>query len=242
MLSLLELFSAATPYWTVERIAETMGLTQSTAYRYVAALSSFGYLAPMAGAEYCLGPKIIELDLVIRQTDPLAARAAEKASALIDLVPRGVVSLVNLHGDTAISVFQIKKPEDLQISFERGRSMRLYAGSAAKVILAHLPRSRLLKIYGNDHAEIRKFGLGETWKEFSRALLMIRREVTLITAGEVNRDSWGIAAPIFNADGDITGSINLIMPKSTFRSHDRLALSAQVRTAAQEISAFVPRK
>ena len=237
MLSVVELFSPEHPTWTAEQIANEMGLTQSTAYRYIAALTSFGYLAPLSGAEYGLGPKIIELDLMIRHTDPLISRAREKAEELVATVPAAVASLINLHGDTAISVLQVKKPQDLEISFERGRSMKLYAGSAAKVILAHLPRSRLLKLYGNHHADIRNYGLGETWKEFSRALLMIRKSPTLTTIGEANPNSWGIAAPVFNADGDIKGSLVVIMPRDTYETTDRDRLADRLAAAARELAA-----
>lgn len=237
MLSVMELFTLDKPAWTVEQIADAMQLTQSTAYRYVAALSSFGYLALSSGAEYSLGPKIVELDLLIRQTDPLITQAQQKAVELLELVPEGVVSLINLHGDTAISVFQIKKPDDLEISNERGRSMKLYAGAAAKAILAYLPRSRLLKIYGNHHAEIKGYGLGETWKEFSSALLAIRKAATIITKGEVNPDSWGVAAPVFNSNGDIKGSLNLIMPIRTYEGCDHAALADLLLKAAQSLNA-----
>ena len=236
MLTVIELFTLARPSWTVEQIAEAMGLTQSTAYRYVYTLSSFGYLSMMSGAEYCLGPKIIELDLLLRQTDPMIARAQDLAAELIELVPEGVVSLINLRGETAISVFQVKKPQDLDISFERGRSMRLYAGSASKVILAHLPRSRLLKFYANNHAEIAQFDLGQTWKEFSRALLAIRKSRSLVTVGELNPRSWGISAPVFNAEGDIRGSLNLIMPKDSHASSDVESLSQRLEEAARALS------
>lgn len=236
MLSVFELFTIEEPRWSVEEISAKLNLTQSTAYRYVSALCSCGLLAAFGGAQYSLGPKIIELDLSIRQTDPLIGMAEKFAPGLLELVPKGVVSLISIRGDTAISVFQLKKPANLNLSFERGRSMSLFSGSAAKVILAHLPRARQLKLFGQFAPDIARVGLGQTWKEFARHLLEIRRQDVMMTKGELVAESWGIAAPIFNADGDVTSSINLIMPLKSFSEKRCDLLRSEVARVAGEMN------
>lgn len=236
MLAVIDLFTVDRPQWTVDEIAEVQKLTQSTAYRYVAALCSSGLLAPYGSAQYSLGSRIIELDLKLRQTDPMIGIAEQIAPELLDLVTNGVVSLISLVGDTAISVFQTKKPPELQISFERGRSMGLFSGAAAKVILAHLPRARQMRLFADAPEEAAAAGFGKSWKEFSRKLLEYRRDVAVLTRGEVQAQSWGIAAPVFNPGGDVTSTLALIMPKDSFDAEEAENLKAYVIKAANHVT------
>lgn len=236
MLAVLDLFTAERPQWTVEEIAEAHNLTQSTAYRYVGALCSSGLLASFGAAQYSLGSRIIALDLTMRQTDPLIGLAEQTAPQLLNTVPEGVVSLISLRGDTAISIFQDKKPDDLQISFERGRSMGIFSGAASKVILAHLPRAKQMKLFADFPELAAQSGLGQTWKTFSKSLLAIRREKAIYTRGEVEPRSWGIAAPIFDALGEVTSSLALIMPRESFSAEAAVKLIDEVAGAASRIT------
>ena len=70
-LAILALFSASDPVWSAERIIEQLAYSRPTGYRYVRELVSAGFLVRVAPGSYSLGPRIIELDYQIRQSDPL---------------------------------------------------------------------------------------------------------------------------------------------------------------------------
>jgi DNA-binding IclR family transcriptional regulator len=66
VLGILDLFTPDTPVWTVDALVEYLSLGRATIYRYVKALCDAGFLVPVAGAGYVLGPRFIEFDRSIR--------------------------------------------------------------------------------------------------------------------------------------------------------------------------------
>ena len=72
MLSVLDLFSRDHMALTAEQIAEELKLTRTTSYRYIGELMQAGLLVSTMGV-YTLGPRIIQLDYRIRESDPAAS-------------------------------------------------------------------------------------------------------------------------------------------------------------------------
>ena len=89
MLAVLGLFTIQSPEWTVEEVAESLGASVPTTYRYFRALTKVGLLSPVSRAGYTLGPAIIELDRQIQMCDPML-RAARGVMAALRLNPEQV--------------------------------------------------------------------------------------------------------------------------------------------------------
>ena len=71
MLGLLDVFTAAAPAWSTEDLIRFSGTSRSTCYRYIKTLQDAGFLTPVAGGAWMLGPRIIELDRTMRLCDPV---------------------------------------------------------------------------------------------------------------------------------------------------------------------------
>ena len=71
LLNALALFTFDAPEWTVEAAAKALDVSGSTAYRYFSSLTKAGFLDPISGGRYVLGPAIIAYDRQIRHQDPL---------------------------------------------------------------------------------------------------------------------------------------------------------------------------
>jgi DNA-binding IclR family transcriptional regulator len=82
VLEILLLFTVDAPRWRVDRIAARMGVSTSTAYRCVAELVRTGFLQPVSGGAYVLGPAFSEFDLRMRLSDPLLHAARQHMEAL----------------------------------------------------------------------------------------------------------------------------------------------------------------
>lgn len=210
-LGILELFSGNQPEWTVEAAAQTLGLSQSTAYQYFRSLVESGLLSTYKTGRYVIGPAIIELDRQARQHDPLIRAARDSMSALGAML-RGddVVLLCRLYKFTVMCVDQ-RAPHAprQQVSYERGRPMPLGRGAASKVILANLPPRVLRRYYERTYPDT----LNPSWAEFRKPLREIRKAKFCITYGELDRGRVGISAPIFS-EGEIVGSIGLVLSES----------------------------
>src|SRR5918993_5811598 len=84
LLAILDLFEATRPVWTVEEIGTALGIPTSTIYRHVRDLVQAGFLDPVTGAGYSLGPAFIRYDRVLRQTDPLIGLAAPIMTQILE--------------------------------------------------------------------------------------------------------------------------------------------------------------
>jgi len=71
ILAILDLFTEARPDWTPEDIMTALGYSRPTLYRYLKTLKDAGYLATLPGGAFALGPKVTELDFLMRRADPM---------------------------------------------------------------------------------------------------------------------------------------------------------------------------
>jgi DNA-binding IclR family transcriptional regulator len=75
MLAVLELFDEGHASWTADAICERLNLSASSGYRYIRELTSVGLLNRLTGGIYVLGPRVIELEYVMRVSAPFGLSA-----------------------------------------------------------------------------------------------------------------------------------------------------------------------
>lgn len=208
MLGTLQFFSRAEPVLSAEAIAERAGVPTSTAYRYVKQLTNAGLLIRWKGG-FALGPRIMELDLQIRECDPVIVAAAEPMAELSRQTGLEVL-LSKLYGRTIITVHIETGGFGRTLKFGRGRPLPLFRGSSSKSIVAFLPAARLRKLHEEARANGDEDALAQDWQTFYEAMLGIRKAGYSLTKGELNSGIEGISAPIFGGDRDVIGSLTLI--------------------------------
>ena len=239
LLAVLPLFSMEQPEWTVEAAAEALDVSGSTAYRYFNSLYRAGLLDPTSGGRYILGPAIIAYDRQLRLQDPLLQVARPVMTRLVKRNGGdGVALLCRRFRQQVMCVHQAfeHKPAHA-VSYERGRPMGLFRGSASVVILANLPVRILRTLWQEEHAEIGVTGLGDSWDAFRGSLKKIRTAGVWITRGELDKGMIGIAAPIWQPDRQIIGSIGIVVPQDSTSPGEVAGTSALVQAAAREIDA-----
>lgn len=214
LLAVLALFTIERPEWTVEAAASELAVSATTAYRYFKRLTKAGLISPVSGASYALGPAIIQMDRQIQICDPMLNAARAVMADLIQYAAEGsIVLLCRLFHDRVMCMHQvIGRGPQMPVSYERGRLMPLYRGATAKIILAHLPPRALKSLYGHDAAEIAAAGLGADWAEFRGHLAALRRQGVAVSKGEIDPGRVGIAAPIFDRDRAVLGSLSFVLP------------------------------
>jgi DNA-binding IclR family transcriptional regulator len=205
--SILNLFSDGRPAITVDEVGEAIGVSPATAYRYVGELCGIGLLSRVSG-RYVLGPKIIELEYLIRSYDPVIKAGEEIMTGLADMTGCHVL-LCNIYDETIVNVFHVEGKSSLQITFTKGKQMPLFRGSQARVILASLDRRKLRRLYDKYLGDPDLVKIGEDWPSFSAALQRVRRQGYYISRGELDPDTTGIAAPVFNENNEVLGSLVL---------------------------------
>jgi DNA-binding IclR family transcriptional regulator len=211
LLSVLDLYSEVEPIWTLEEITSETGYTRSTAYRYVKELCDSGLLISIGKGAHVLGPRFIEFDRLIRNTDPLLIAAQKVIPQLHREFGGGLLLLSSLYGDKVLCIHQEPLIVDFKVSYTRGRPMPLFYGATAKIILANLPERKLAKLFLNHRLEISKAGLGDEWDQFKGHLESMRSDGYCISRGEVDHGVTGIGTAIFADNKSVIGSLTYVM-------------------------------
>jgi DNA-binding IclR family transcriptional regulator len=219
LLQVLQLFTMESPEWSIDAASRKLGLSQSTAYVYFRDLVDASLLVKSRTGYYGVGPAVIVYDRLTRNCDPVISLAQPLMKDLVESTGVECVALLcRLYRMTVLCVAQeATLNADFAVSYERGRPMPLFRGAASKVTLAHIERRKLRRYFDEFAGDIAKAGLGHNWSEFKASLRRIRATNVCITTGELDAGRVGISAPIFSAEGEILGSLSLVVSEHALR-------------------------
>ena len=237
VLGVLSLFSAEKPVWSPERAARRMRVSLATGYRYFNTLVACGMLEKLRRNQYVLGPAIIELDRKVRAADPVLMLAQPVMERLLrSLREPAAILLCRYYRQKVMCIHQeTNRSGEPVSSYERGTLRPMFRGAPSKVILAHLPPRTIVNLWRDHRREIVATGMGPGFEEFKAALRVLRREPVNVSSSEVDEGRTGIAAPIFDANGRVNGSLSIVLlsPPANKRAVARLAMAVQA--AARDI-------
>lgn len=241
-LEILGLLSLNSPALRVEDLVMRLGYTQSTAYRYLRELCAAGVLAQRIGGQYSLGPRIIELERLLKLTDPLYLAGR----IVLPSTPHegGMLMLQEIYRDDQVMCIFREGPEELEyegrklsIRRARGLPLPLFRGSASLAVLAWLSPYRIKRTYLSSPDEIAQAGLGGSWGQFRSTLTQIRRRGYAISKGLVNPEVIGIGVPILlPEDKRVIGSLAYSLARPGLTPDEEVVLAAQLRTASDAIA------
>lgn len=236
ILAVLQLYETAGPVLTVDDIARSLNLSASTAYRSVRSLVQAGFLDPVAGAGYALGPAFIRYDRLLRQGDRLSRIAEPVMRHLVAAAGgRGTVILCRRFRDCVMCVHEVRGDAPYaETTYERGVAMPMFVGASSKAIMAFLPDRQLKTVYLANEAVIRASGPA-TWPEFKAHLREIRRRGYALTDSEVAKGRIGLAAPVFLDDQVIAG-LSLVVTAAVMTRADVEALVPPLVDAARAVT------
>lgn len=235
MLGILDLFDLERPEWSFEAMHAHLGYSRSTLYRYLKTLTDAGLLTSFAGRGFTLGPRIIELDYRIINTDPLIHVARPVMTELVKGYA-GVSLLCRRYKQRVLCVHQETGTSHFRSTYERGKSRPLLHGAASLAILAHFSAYQLGKLYEEASAEFAAARLGSTLKEARETLRAMRHQGWIATEGQVTPGVTGVAAPVFDGKGDIIGSLSLTLPETGLHPDFLKPIGEQVLFCARIIS------
>ncbi len=234
-LSILDYFREGRISAHLDDIEKALGTSRATTYRYLGTLCDAGLLAPTAAGVYVLGPRIIELDRLMRISDPLLT-AGSKVMHEVSARRKINMMLASFYRDSIMCVDIAWPDASIPANFERGRPMSLFRGAMAKIILAHLSPYQLRNMALNHADEIRAAGLGNNWAEFRTHMAELARQGYAITRAEMVAGTGGISAPIFDGERKVLGSITFVLSESRWDEVDFDRLRRAIVDVAARIS------
>ncbi|MEA2530891.1 MAG: IclR family transcriptional regulator, regulon repressor [Thermomicrobiales bacterium] len=236
VMKVLDAFTAETPELRLTDLSERLGIPKPQVLRIVSTLETGGYLVRDPDTKrYRLGIRIFQLGMVVRQGLDLR-RVAQPFLQELAAETHETVGLFasDLHGPICIDV--IDSPKGLRVFAQLGRRMPWNAGTAAKVILAHLPADQRERIL--TRGDFKRYTM-QTITDSDRlrdVLAEIRRTGYHVGIRDLDNDALGVAAPIFDHDAQIAGAISVGAPVSRTSEQEIGRFLHLVRYAATEVS------
>jgi DNA-binding IclR family transcriptional regulator len=228
MLRILDQIEASDIPVTTDAMLEKLGFTRSTLYRYLKILTGSGLITSMPDAGFTLGPRIVELDYRMRQSDPLIS-AARPVMAELARSERGVVLLCRRYKDRVLCIHQERSDLAFRSHYTRGLARPLYRGAASRIILAYLNSATINRLQAAFPKEFAQVELGTTPAEVRATLRGIRQRGWDVTQGQLTAGVTGIAAPILDPTGEILGSLSLTVATPNLSESDQQRLIEQIK-------------
>lgn len=240
MFGVLDLLEQRAHPLDADAICTELGYSRPTGYRYIAELVRAGLLMRVGGGTYGLGPRIIELDYAIRINDPVLAAATPVMQDLV-AATGGDATLAANYGEHVVTTHHEAGPEELILSYSRGRPMPLVRGALSKCLLAWMPRMRQQRIYTVHAKEIKTNGLGGDWPGFRTTLARIRKDGFTVSIGELDPGLAAIAAPVRDESGDVLATVAVVVRVTRYALLDHAQLAALVMDGARRIEQAMQR-
>lgn len=235
VLAVLDVFSEEHLEWTFDELMSTLGYSRPTLYRYLKTLKDAGFLSSTHGVGYTLGPRIVELDYLVRKSDALVIAGTP---LLRDLVARRPCKafLVRWYGNKILCVASESSTDRVTSSYPRGRPMPLGRGSIARSIMANLPRPHFARLVRLNLDELRSVGLGDSEEEIRKTILRVRNVGYAVGHGEVTPGVIGIASAIFDAANHPVASCCVAVAGKRVTDAMIARIGADVREVADAIT------
>ncbi|MFL5914438.1 MAG: IclR family transcriptional regulator [Gaiellaceae bacterium] len=230
-IAVLDALSDGSPELGTNEIARRTGINASTVSRLLATLAHARLVEHVpASGRYRLGPRLLQLGSLVLGRLDLRDVARPHLQDLVRTT--GMTATLSAPGDhDAVTVDFVQSDATVQSVARVGRPSIGHATAAGKVLLAFSnaePPPGELKAY--THRTITDRARLDT------ELARIARQGYAEAAGEREEDLNAIAAPVFDADGDLAGIVGLQGPASRFgRSAMRTAVDPLL-SAVREIS------
>jgi len=241
LLNILDLFTPDTLQIQVDEVASVLGVGRSTCYRYLQELSDRGLLAQRGKGKYSLGSRIIELERLLQESDPLLNAGKRVMSEMADICENRALLLCTLYNDRVLCTHQVgsshinHQGRHMPIYRGRGSAFPLFQGAGSQAILANLAPHQIRALYLAKQGEIAESGLGEDWTSFRRALSAIRKQGYVTTVGKRNPHILALAVPVLNPEEQVEASLLLLSANTATEQAQVTMLAARLRTHAAEI-------
>lgn len=232
-IDVLKCFRPDTPILSVTDLQRLLGLSRPTLYRLLHTLEGKGMVRSWGE------PRRFELDAAVVElagswlgkTD-VAQAAQPFLSELWVETDETVALFVRTSPVSKICVNELRSRQPLTFTRGVGFTESTTIGSSGKIMIAFMKPAEAelaLAEIGDRHAR----------DALDAELAEIKRDGYSISSGEIIAGAISIAAPVFNNDGDVAGSICLFGPEARLNGASRERCVLQLLETAQKISTAI---
>lgn len=227
----------------LKEIASDLGLNITTCYHLFNTLQEMGYVTRGEDRTVRVGGRVALLYRGLvrhvvygRDLHPIVAELSEttqETAYLTSLNGDGVMIQDVVEGSQAVRV------AGLHVGFRGSEHIR----ASGKAVLAHLDETGKRAILDPITQDMSRKTRDELSRRLERELEQVRSQGWALDDREFDQGVCCVSAPIFGADGEITGSLTVSVPAERFaENHDRTvrALREAAAKASQLLGYFEP--
>jgi len=243
-LAVLSAFTSTRPLVGVSELAREVGLSRSSAHRYISTLAALGYLEQdRSTRKYRLGPRVLDLGFSAINSMELRQIALPDLQALSDTTGH-TVNMAVLDGIDIVYVERCRSTSigqrEIDLNLHVGSRLPAYCTSMGKVLLAGLAAEELDKRL----AQIELSRRGPNTIVATRALVdelaHVREQGLAVNNEELAYGLRSIAVPVRDQEGAVVAAINLAVHRSLVSMENLVVrLGPALRATAREISARI---
>lgn len=236
ILSLLDIFTEDHLEWTPDEMIDMLGYSRPTLYRYLKILKEAGLVTPMPSGGFALGPRVVELDFLMRKSDTLVRHAKPHMEAFAAAWPCAAL-LVRWYGNKLLVVASETATPELENNYPRGRPLPLARGAISRAVMSALNRRKLAPIVEANKVELAGVGIGATLDEVVAEMRRIRRRGYAVAVDELTPGVTGIAAPVFDGGKAPIGTFCITIADDAAVPETVERIGKRVSEVSAEISA-----
>jgi len=236
LIHLIKLIASGPHSFSLGEFAARASLPTSSVHRLLKILEKTGLIERGSGQTYRRGRELHRIASQLVSRFDLARSAKPLLQDLVDRFHEtAVLCTYNPSARRAVVAEVVLTPHPLRFNIEKGLEISLPWGSMGRAILAFLPRSETEMVLRTEHAGPLT-GRPRPARDELEAELAFVRQHGFARYCEPQFDLAGVAAPVFNGEGEILGSLGIIMPSLRFAPAFEGELAAALRAAADDLS------
>ncbi len=208
---LLECLNQAQRALTLTELAQMSGLEKSAVQRLTHTLRLLGYLRqhPHSRA-YALSSRMLEFGHTVLSTDPLREVAQPHLEAL-NRATSETVNLMEHEGGQIVYVLRYASVHPVSVNLHVGSRLPAFCSAAGRAILSQLPTEEAEAVLAGPLEPMTEFTVTDR-PALRRLLLQARSDGYVINEQEAFIGDISLAAPVFDANREVAGAINIAVP------------------------------
>lgn len=237
-LEVIRSFNAMRPQQTLSEVAAATGLTRAGARRILLTLQTLGYV-DSDGKYFQLTARILDLGFAYLSSQPLWQLATPVMESLSEQVQESCSAGV-LEGTDVVYVVRVHAHKIMSTNLGVGSRLPAFWTSMGRVLLAALPNSRLQALLADSPREaFTRYTLVDD-ADLLQAIAQVREQGWALINQELEEGLISVAAPLYNAQGQTVGAINVSGQANRTNAQEMQArILPQVLETAQRISALL---
>ena len=224
----------------VRELAVSLGLPPSGAHRLLSQLVDENMARQDAAGRYALGIEFYRLANIAAAKAPIRQAALVPMRRLVDACNEtALLGIYDASRQEMIFVASVESTHELRFVTPLNVWMSVHTGAAGLAIMAFLRADEVGAIVDRAHLTPAGRRAIADRDALAAELARIRERGWASTRGQRTAGAAGLAAPIFNASGEVAGAVVLKMPEGRFDERGPAALLDQLLGCTHLINADI---